>query len=835
MFTSDAGGNRLVNLSVDDPCPAYVGDSLEPGTVACEARVAAQACGRQELATMASAESANLTGSISGGAEIDPGFWDGRIHSYRPAHDWVERVAPQLELHSQVAEELDPVTFEVIRNRLWTINLAHGETLTRISGSPVFQALDFNMCIMTERGEIAMNAPYLQCLVAGAPLAIRYVMETFSGRPGIEEGDMFLATDPWVGAVHQMDVLIASPVFVDGKLFAWVTNAGHQYDRGGITPGGWPQNAPDVYSDPTIFTPFKLVERGIVRKDLEAMYLRQSRMPDLLALDLRAQLAGCRFAAQQIKELCAQFGAATIKAAMRRILDNAQASMQEKLQRIPDGRWSEVRYLDERMPGLRDTYRVQVNITKSGDRLTIDNEGTDAQVEGPLNFVYAAFSGQFLGVVAVTMLYEQMFSIGGAERQIDFRPTPGLLTCADYPAAVSGGVQNVVIHTNAFMNLIGRMLACDPASKNDVMASAAGFPLLVLSGSDDRGNYFGTGLMDAVSVGSGARATRDGVDTGGATWSPLMKMINVEDTEQFYPILYLYRQELADSGGAGRYRGGVGMRFAFTPYRAKDVLAITNTGGQLASTHGGMGLFGGYPSPTCHNIIRKDTNLAELFAGSRVPANIEELVAGEEILLRGKSNGTPLMPGDVMEATFCGGGGYGDPLLRDADAVAADVAAGYVSAGAAREIYGVVMASDGGPDSDGTQAARERLREARRQWKPAAEHFAVPPGEQRTAATGKPSRPVHEYVETRDLGGQRVLSCSECGHVLADHAGNYKNGLLLDVGPVTILPMVRDPSIFLDVEMQFRQYCCPGCQTLMDVEIVTADEGILSDMSLVAG
>ncbi|WP_198351280.1 hydantoinase B/oxoprolinase family protein [Flavisphingomonas formosensis] len=764
---------------------------------------------------------------------VDPAFWDGRIHSYRPAHDWLGRVASKLELDSDAVAELDPITFEVIRNRLWTINLAHGETLTRISGSPVFQALDFNMCIMTERGEIAMNAPYLQCLVAGAPLAIRFIMEKFSADPGIEDGDIFLATDPWIGAVHQMDVLIASPVFIDGRLFAWVTNAGHQYDRGGITPGGWPQNAPDVYSDPTIFRPFKIVERGVVRRDLEEMYLRQSRVPDLLALDLRAQIAGCRFAVQQMRELCDQFGPDVVKATMRRVLDNAQLSMQDKLRRIPDGRWSEVRYFDELMPGHRDTYRMQVNITKEGDRIIIDNEGTDRQVSGPLNFVYAAFSGQFLGVVAVTMLYEQMFSIGGAERQIDFCPTPGLLTCADYPAAVSGGVQNVVIHTNAFMNVIARMLACDPELKSDVLASGAGFPLLVLAGSDDRGNYFGTGLMDAVSTGSGGRSTRDGVDTGGATWSPLMKMINVEDTEQFYPILYLYRQELEDSGGAGRYRGGVGMKFAFTPYRAREISAITNTGGQIASTFSAMGLFGGLPSPTCHNIVRKGTNLTEMFAARRMPAAIAELSSTQDILLRGKSNGTPLEPGDVMESTFCGGGGYGDPLLREAEMVARDVLLGYVSVDVARDVYGTVLRADGAPDVAATRSLRSAIRAERSRWRPAG---ATSDCERRpngfTRATGAPPASVHEYIVARDEGDQRVLACAHCSHVLSDYAGNYKEGLLEHSGPVTQIPGVKDPVVFLDEEMRFRRYCCPGCQTLMTMDVVRADEPVLCDMRL---
>ncbi|WP_198351332.1 hydantoinase B/oxoprolinase family protein [Flavisphingomonas formosensis] len=755
--------------------------------------------------------------------------WDGRFHSYRPKGDWLSRVSGDLMLHDACDATLDPVTFEVIRNRLWMINIAHGETLTRISGSPVFQSLDFNMCLLTEHAEIAMNAPYLQNLGTGTSLAIRYIMEQYSEAPGIHEDDIYVSTDPWIGAVHQMDVMLIAPVFVDGKLFAWVTNAGHQYDRGGVVPGGWPQNAPDVYSDPTILKPFKLVEKGAVRKDLEAMYLRQSRMPDLLALDLRAQIAGCRFAVRQMRDLCTHFGAGVVKAAMRRVIDNAQQSMRDKLSRIPDGRWSQVRYFDERMPGDRSSYRVQVNLTKKGDRLIVDNEGTDTQVEGPLNFVFAAFAGQFLGVVAVTMLYEQMFSTGGAERQIDFEMTPGLISCADYPAAISGGVMSVVVHTNALMQAIGAMLACVPELKSDVIAAGPGWPMLVLAGSNDAGGYFGTALMDAVAMGSGARSNRDGVDTGGATWSPLMKLLNAEEVEQFYPIVYLYRRELEDSAGAGRYRGGVGMKFAFTPYRAREISAITNTGGQDNSTHGAAGLFGGWPSPTCHYLVRKGTNLAEMFARRQMPSAIGDLASEEDHLLRGKSNGTVLRTGDVVEGTFMGGGGYGDPLLREPEAVARDVAMGYVSADAATRIYGVMRTADGAADPAATEACRHALREKRKQWKAAGPGGR---GARITPASGEPPRLVHEYVAARDEGGQRVLACAICGHVLGDYTGNYKEGLLVNIAPVTDIPMVGDPALFIDEPVEFRQYCCPGCQTQMATDVMCAREPIFAELTL---
>ena len=302
-------------------------------------------------------------------AELD-GTWDGKVQSYRPRSDWKSRISEKIEFHIEALDHIDPTDFEVIRQKLWTINMAHGDTITRISGSPVLATLDFNMSILTEDAEVVLNAPYVQFLNAGAPLGIRYILEHYSDAPGIDDGDVYCCNDPWIAACHQMDVLFAAPVFVDGKLFGWVANAGHQYDLGGIVPGGWPQNAEDVYSDPVVLPPFKLIEKGVMRKDLEAVYLRQSRLPDMVALDLRAQIAGVVFARNQVLELCKRFGATTIKAAMRTMLDQAQHNFQHKLSLVPDGVWTEVYYLDEPLPGVRDKQRAQLRITKTGSGLS---------------------------------------------------------------------------------------------------------------------------------------------------------------------------------------------------------------------------------------------------------------------------------------------------------------------------------------------------------------------------------------------------------------------------------------------------------------------------------
>ena len=754
--------------------------------------------------------------------------WNGRTHSYRPAADWRDRISPTVRLHSDTDAELDPVTFEVLRQKLWTVNLAHGETIVRISGSPLLASLDFNMSILTEDAEVVLNAPYVQFLNAGAPLGIRYIMETYSKSPGIDEGDIFCCNDPWIGACHQMDVLFAAPVYIDGQLFGWVANAGHQYDLGGIVPGGWPQNAEDVYSDPIVLPPFKMVEKGVLRPDLEALYLRQSRVPDLVALDLRAQIAGVVFARDQIVALAKRYGAAAVKAAMRRMLDQAQESFREKISKIPDGTWSEIRYLDEALPGDRTTQRTQLNVTKTGDRIKVDNVGSDAQTPGTNGIPFTSWSGSITGIISVSMLYEQLFAYGGSERQIDYEPTPGLLTCVDYPTAVSGGILQAIPMMNAIQAVLSRMMACDPDLRQDLVAPCADFMLPVLIGYDDRGKYFGQAILDAFGGGSGARSFGDGVDSSGPTFSPLSMVLNVELIEQWYPILFLYRKEDIDGGGAGQWRGGGGVRSGITPYRSQSMTVVTNSGGQCVSAQNSPGLFGGLPSPAGHYLLSSGTDLSTWIGNQTVPAGIEDLKAEHSAPLRAKSNGAPLNEGDVLEIRVGGGGGYGDPLEREPARIARDVALGYTSVDAANSIYGVALKDDGDVDAHGTATLRDRLRRTRSSWRASQTTDDAPT----TTATGKPSRLVHATIASVDRDGDRVLACDRCGHVYCGHGGNYKAAASLDESPVTTIPSAADPSFYVDEKIVLRRFCCPGCQVQVCAEIAKVDEPVEAEMKL---
>jgi len=185
-----------------------------------------------------------------------------------------------------------------------------------------------------------------------------------------------------------------------------------------------------------------------------------------------------------------------------------------------------------------------------------------------------------------------------------------------------------------------------------------------------------------------------------------------------------------------------------------------------------------------------------------------------------------------MEMRVAGGGGYGDPLDRPAERVARDVRAGHVSEEIAGAVYGVIIGTGGEPDNDATSRRRESMRQQRGEWLPAV--AAGERGHVSVAATGEGDRLIHEYVVARDRDGQRELACARCGEYLGGYQDNYREYLLMDEGPVTLIPTTGDCHYYLDDEMRFRRYCCPGCRVLMETEVVRFGEAVLPGMLLAA-
>ena len=256
--------------------------------------------------------------------------FDGRRTGYVPPKQL--RISSKLRLHRKARKDIDPVTFEVVRHALWNVNEEHGATIQRLSGSPVaMYALDLNPSILTEDAEFVYFGPYMQYMSGVTDTQVKWTLENRSDNPGIRDGDMFLANDPWVGAAHQMDVMLLCPVFWKGELFCWVTNCLHQYDIGGITPGSFCPSARDAFDEGILLPPIKIIENDEIRKDIEDVYLRSSRKPSAVALDFRAQLAGNMTARDRVVSLIKRYGADTVKGVMKKIIDDGERAFLKKL------------------------------------------------------------------------------------------------------------------------------------------------------------------------------------------------------------------------------------------------------------------------------------------------------------------------------------------------------------------------------------------------------------------------------------------------------------------------------------------------------------------------
>ncbi len=757
-------------------------------------------------------------------SELDPALFDGVRKGYVPPKQL--RIAPDLKLHQDFDADIDPVTYEVIRHNLWNINLEHGRAIQRISGSPVaIYAIDLNPSILTEDAEFVYFGPYMQYMSGVTDTQVKWVLENRSVNPGIREGDMFLANDPWVGAAHQMDVMLMCPVFHEGELFCWITNCLHQYDVGGIQPSSFCANARDAFDEGILIPPVKIIENDTIRADIEALYLRASRRPDMVGLDFRAQMAGNQIAKGRIARLIARYGARTVKGVMKRIIATAERAFLAKMAKIPDGTWQERTYVECARVGDRKSYPVMITVHKRGTELYCENDGTAPQFAA-MNCTYSGWRGAIMVVLNQILCWDQYFAIGGALRHTHFDPTIGTMTCADFPAAVSTApIQAMEIALYPAYNVFSKMIYGVPELRGDIMcmSGTSQWPGTLFQGVDQHGEPFGYGLIDPIGGAIGAFAQGDGISTGGQARTPISKLPNVEFTEHQFPILYLYRKELTDSGGPGRYRGGLGAESCFVVHNVERISQDALCSGAAIPTS--LGIAGGYPAATNDYGFVRGSDVQQRFAASEIPGDIEE-VEGERYLIGLREFGITQTRDDVYAVAWCGGGGFGDPFLREPAAIDADLQNRSVSARMATQIYGAVLDVDGRVDADATGRRRDRLRADR-----LTAHGAptARPSARNGAKILEATPSVHVH---RDADGS-YWSCAHCAAPLGSVEDNFKDhALRIDTRVEDASTQNKDPARYIDDQVSLRQYACPGCGSLLDLEVAIVSDPPLRDIRL---
>ena len=734
------------------------------------------------------------------------------------------RYASKLTLHRNYDTDVDPVTFEVIRHALWNINEEHGSTIQRVSGSPVaMYALDLNPTIMTEDAEFVYVGPYMQYMSGVADTQVKWVLEYRSDNPGISDGDMFLANDPWVGAPHQQDVMLICPVFWEGELFAWITNCLHQYDIGGVTPGSFCPAAESSFDEGISLPPVKIIEGMEIRRDIEEVYLRSSRKPEMVALDFRAQMVGNSSARKRLLELIRRYGPATVKGVMKKIIADSETSYLEKMARLPDGVWQDRTYVECCRPGDRQTYRVILTIRKKGDRLIFENEGTAPQ-DGAMNATYSGWRGSQIVAINQLLCWDQHFAPAGALRHIDFDPTLGTFTCARHPASVSTApVQAMEISLYPTYNAMSKMIFSDPEMRRDIICigGTSQWPATIFRGIDQWGERYGYILVDPIGGAIGAFSHADGISTGGQARTPICKMPNIEHTEQDFPVLFLYRKEVPDSGGAGKYRGGMSAESCFIPHNTESITQDTLSSGNATPT--GTGMMGGYPGATNEYKYKRNSDIQSHIETGQMVDDISEL-NGEDVTLQLRQVDFQQQPVDVYAVVCSAAGGFGDPLDRDTKLVQMDIEGTAVTVEAAREIYGVIV----DPDTlEVNQDATYKLRADTRHHR--LKGYSGTP----IRCDGEIVIHVTENLDLRSDAGREVYCCAKCQTEVGLLGSNYKEHCIRIDEPVTKSNvLIGEPSRFIDDTPEFRQFSCPGCGTLIENEIAMRGEPVLMDIHI---
>ncbi len=576
---------------------------------------------------------------------------------------------------------LDPVLLEVLRNRLEAVADEMEVTLLKSAASPIVkEGLDASAALFNIRGETIAQAAAIPIHLGALQCAAQRIVRAFPPER-MRDGDAFILNDPYDGGTHLPDITLAAPVFSDGQAVALACTMCHHQDVGGHTPGSVPTDATELYQEGVIIPATQLFRAGELDDNLFALLTRNVRLPDVFTGDLMAQVAAGRLGGIRLRELFTAHGTDTVLAYIEELLTRAETLTRREIAAIPDGEYRFEDYLDNDGVTLDRRVKIVATLRVSGSSMTFDFTGTDGQVRGPFNSVPAStLSAVYYAVRAISD--SSVPNNGGCFRAVDAVLPEGTVVNPRPPAPVSCRTATIKRIADTILGALARALP------GRMPAANSGTLLVMAFGGRDPETGRAFVASELAAGGMGARPRKDGIDAIETDVSNCMN-IPVESVEMSFPLRIRRAGLWADSGGAGQFRGGLGLAKVFEA-TTTDVM-ISHRGERFASAP--WGLHGGAPGRSAFAfILRRD--------GGR-----EELPSKKMIVLH---------PGDQLWEYIAGGAGYGDPLDRDPARVLADVLDGKVSREAARESYGVVIESAGnGVDEMRTKECREALRRQR--------------------------------------------------------------------------------------------------------------------------
>jgi N-methylhydantoinase B len=574
---------------------------------------------------------------------------------------------------------LDPVTLEVIRNALPAISEEMSVDLQRTSyNMMIYEVRDYCTALLDPSGAlISQNMGGVSHFVADLGVVIQSGVDRY-GISGFKPGDVLIHNHQATAGQHLNNVVIYTPVFYVDQLVAFATVRAHWVDVGGQSTGFGATNAADPWAEGLQFDNIKLYEGGVADEKMLRFVRDNIRFPDASMGDMRSQLAACRLGERRYVELLDRYGAEFVQLAITTLYRETEARCRAVIQKIPDGIYTAEAYLDDSKGGKG--YDIHARVVVSGSDMEIDLSGCSPQREGGINA--RTYAAAFIAYKALTGPLEPLNE--GAFSALKVNIPEGNMMMARFPAMMAGwsAALPTVVDTiwRAFAQALPERI---PAAHSGSLGAAFAF-----SGIDQRsGKRFVA--MSIESGGWGGRSGVDGQDVSMSVCQGDVRNSPIETLELKTPVLVLERSLRQDSGGAGEFRGGLGIQTRARSLAAGRWNASSASGGRVTCPP--WGLRGGRPGQTAATFVKGPTE-TEFH--------------------------TPLSPGFATAAgaeiiyQTAGGGGWGDPLNRDVDRVLQDVLAGFISQTAAHDEYGVVVQS-GEIDLAATRTLRVRLNSQR--------------------------------------------------------------------------------------------------------------------------
>lgn len=573
---------------------------------------------------------------------------------------------------------IDPVTLAVLKGRFEQIANEMDATLYRSAFNPIIaEAHDacHGLYHAKTGATLVQGTSGLPIFVGAMAFAVKAVIDRVKAGAANEPGDTWLFNDPYEGGTHLNDMRLIRPIFHDGRLFCWLASVGHWLDVGGNVPGNFNARATDSFQEGVRIPPVKLFRAGVIQDDILAILAANSRVPQSNWGDLNGQINALDLGERRLRGLIADYGAATLDAALTAFTERAELLMRAEIRALPDGTTRFDDFLDN--DGIKnEPLKIALDVTIDGDTLTLDFSRTSPPCRGPLNI--ARSTAVACCYVALKHLFPHVPANAGCLAPIRFIIPETTMLAVSAPRPVGGYTETILRVIDV---VFGAFAQIAPERANG--APYATINALSLSGERFDGSrwvmfsFFGGGL--------GGNPAGDGLSHGNnpistATIPP------AEILEALYPVMFTQWALRPDSGGAGRHRGGLGAVYEIEPLLpgGADVFLLGERG-----CFPPFGVAGG--GSAALNAFQYDTD-----DGPRRPAFVT------------KATDIHIRPGQRVRLETPGGGGYGHAFDRPPDAVARDVRLGYVSAELAARAYGVAVNTAGEVDCAATRVLRSR-------------------------------------------------------------------------------------------------------------------------------